>query len=209
MAVASKFDPSRHLTKVSGADYMEVRWRLVWLRETHADAVIATELVSHNDSFALFRAMVSVPGGGSATGWGSETVDDFRDFIEKAETKALGRALAALGFGTQFCPEFDFAASGGQVVDSPIDFASSQGRQLANDRSRGQGQRLAVVDPPASQRQTNFLRSLAIGIGLPDDLLAAEIDARFGSTLGTISRYDASELIEELQRRRPEAKLAS
>ncbi len=37
--------------------------------------------------------------GASATGWGSEYREQFPNFIEAAETKALGRALAALGFG--------------------------------------------------------------------------------------------------------------
>ncbi|HKG29607.1 MAG TPA: hypothetical protein VKB01_10775, partial [Thermomicrobiales bacterium] len=37
-----------------------------------------------------------------ATGYGSETASDFPDFIEKAETKAIGRALNALGYGAQF-----------------------------------------------------------------------------------------------------------
>lgn len=80
------FDPSKHLTKVSGADYLEVKWRLVWLRDRHADAAIETELVSHSSDLAVFRATVTVPGGGSATGWGSEGPNDFRDYIEKAES---------------------------------------------------------------------------------------------------------------------------
>src|SRR3546814_7260726 len=42
-----------------------------------------------------------------ATGYGSETPKDFGDYIEKAETKAIGRALGALGFGTQFTDDFD------------------------------------------------------------------------------------------------------
>ena len=127
MSQQTAFDPSRYLTKVGSADYLEVKWRLVWLRETHPDAVIETELVSNGDQMAVFKARVTIPGGGSATGFGSEGYNDFRDYLEKAETKALGRALAALGFGTQFCPDFEFGASQGAVVDSPIDFASTRG----------------------------------------------------------------------------------
>jgi hypothetical protein len=51
---------------------------------------------------AIFKATVTVPTGGKATGYGSETASDFPDFIEKAETKAIGRALNALGYGAQF-----------------------------------------------------------------------------------------------------------
>jgi hypothetical protein len=84
--MSDAFDPARHLSKVSGSDYLEVRWRLVWLRNVHPDAVIETDLVSHTDKLAVFKATVSIPGpGGSATGHGSETPGDFRDYLEKAE----------------------------------------------------------------------------------------------------------------------------
>ena len=68
---------------------------------------------------------MTLPNGASATGWGSETSHDFADYIEAAETKALGRALAALGFGTQFTRDYDFAEMAvqdvpRQVVDSPV-----------------------------------------------------------------------------------------
>jgi hypothetical protein len=102
-----RFDPAKFLTKVNGSDYLEVKWRLVWLRDRHPNAEISTELVAHEDSRALFSARIVIPGGGSATGWGSESAGDFRDYLEKAETKAIGRALAALGFGTQFCTDHE------------------------------------------------------------------------------------------------------
>ncbi len=56
---------------------------------------------------AVFRAEVILPNGGRATGYGSEAQADFADYIEKAETKAIGRALAALGYGTQFALDFE------------------------------------------------------------------------------------------------------
>ena len=111
------FDPSKHLTDLNGKDYLEVKWRLVWLRDLHPDADIETVIVRDDPEQAVFRAKVAIPGRGSATGYGSETKEDFDDFIEKAETKALGRALAALGFGTQFCDDFD---EEGTVTDSPV-----------------------------------------------------------------------------------------
>src|SRR5512145_990965 len=120
MASETPFDPARFLTRVNGSEYLEVKWRLVWLRDRHPDATLETELVSHHDNTAIFRAHVQVPGGGAATGWGSEAAGDFRDYLEKAETKAIGRALAALGFGTQFCPDHEFGAAHGRIVDSPV-----------------------------------------------------------------------------------------
>src|SRR3989337_1099394 len=106
---AKTFDASKYLTDLNGRDYLEVKWRLLWLRTERPDAVISTEMVRHEAGLALFRALVRLPEGGEASGWGSETSSDFTDYIEKAETKALGRALAALGYGTQFCEDFDFS----------------------------------------------------------------------------------------------------
>ena len=123
------FDPTQYLSKFDGKDYLEVKWRVMWLRHEHPEARMTTEIVQHNEEsgFALFRAEVEVPGGGKATGWGSETVRDFHDYIEAAETKALGRALAALGYGTQFCHDFDFSANArpgtAQIVDAPVNLA--------------------------------------------------------------------------------------
>jgi len=101
----SRFDPTPHLRQLrgrGGGEYLDVKWRLVWLRSDPPDAVIETNLVQLDSTIAVFKATVTVPTGGSATGYGSETPADFPDYIEKAETKAIGRALNALGYGAQF-----------------------------------------------------------------------------------------------------------
>lgn len=115
-APTKRFDPSQHLTLVTGRDYLEVKWRLAWFRSEHPDGLIETDMVSHQNGEAVFKARVSIPGGGVSTGWGSEDTQGFGDYIEKAETKAVGRALGMLGFGTQFTYEFD----SGKIADSPV-----------------------------------------------------------------------------------------
>jgi hypothetical protein len=200
MTDAKTFDPSRYLTKVGSSDYLEVKWRLVWLREVHPDATVETELVSHTDQMAIFRARVAIPGGGSATGFGSEGYDDFRDYIEKAETKAIGRALAALGFGTQFCPDFDFGSAAGAVVDSPIDFASTRGRRMA--AGRGDERASAGGPQPATPRQLKFIQAIAREHGMGDDELNAEVEQLYGRQVAQLDRRDASAFIERLQSRR-------
>lgn len=131
------FDPTQYLSNFDGREYLEVKWRLLWLRSEYPDARMTTEIVQHNEEggFALFRAEVEIPGGGKATGWGSETVRDFHDYIEAAETKALGRALAALGYGTQFCQDFDFSGNArpgtNQVVDAPVNLADRRSNGYA------------------------------------------------------------------------------
>ncbi|MGA7669987.1 MAG: hypothetical protein WBW04_06170 [Nitrolancea sp.] len=199
MAEMTAFEPKNYLTRISGADYLEVKWRLVWFRNENPTGRIQTELVSHENETAVFRATVEVPDGGSATGWGSEEADDFGDYIEKAETKALGRALAALGYGTQFCPDFEFGASDSRVVDSPIDL----------NRTRSRRGKSNPEQMPATERQVKFLFAIAREVGLSDDELNEESQEMFGQAVDKLRRRDASTLIERLQQRREAAHAVS
>ncbi len=111
------FNPSEHLIELKGKQYLQVMWRLVWFREDKPLWNIDTKLEHLTPDHAVFSAKVSDENGvQKASGYGSESAKDFTDFIEKAETKAIGRALAMLGYGTQFAPELD---EGRRIVDSP------------------------------------------------------------------------------------------
>jgi hypothetical protein len=73
------------------------------------------------DEYAIFRAEVYVE---TAKGMNmvssahkKETRGGFDDFIEKAETGAIGRALALAGFGTQFLA--DELEEGDRLADAP------------------------------------------------------------------------------------------
>jgi len=211
MATAGKpFEASKYLTDLKGRDYLEVKWRLLWLSTEHPDATIETELVKHEGGLALFRARVSIPGGGAATGWGSETADDFGDYIEKAETKALGRALAALGYGTQFCEDFDFAANSAQKVKRA---AAAQPQRAA---TAPPAERNRVVDAPVSSSGLKVVRDgalaattsqlkaiYAIGRDLPhsgDGNVEARCRALFGRPPSELTKRQASEFIDALRK---------
>lgn len=198
MSEQSAFDPAKHLTKVSGRDYLEVKWRLVWLRDMHPDAQIETEMVQHQNHMAVFRAKVTLPSGASATGWGSEGSDDFGDYFEKAETKALGRALAALGFGTQFCPDYDFGADRQRVVDAPVDIRGGRSGVPSNGSRQ-----------EATPRQVKYLYAVAREVGLSQDELEERSQDGFGCAVAELSRRDISALIEQIQAGRPVHSIAS
>jgi hypothetical protein len=181
------FDPGKHLTSIGGKRYLAVRWRLVWLRALHPDARVETELVEHRQDTAVFRARVTLPSGASATGWGMERSDDFEDYLEKAETKALGRALAALGFGTQFCSDYDVGAAQQRVVDAPVAIRSGR----------------APTGQEATPRQITYLHAVARELGLDHDDLDERAEAAFGLPLGELGRLQVSSLIEQIQAQRP------
>lgn len=209
MASSTAFEPSRYLTKIGNADYLEVKWRLVWLRHDHPDATIETSLEQHTDSVAVFRANITLLSGGSATGWGSEQPGDFRDYLEKAETKAIGRALAALGYGTQFCPDFEFGATSGRVVDSPIDISRSRGWANGRGEQGESAPRVAATEHPATERQLNFLQSVARAAGLNEEGLRNEIREVTGGDRLELTRREASALIDRLKTMSTELPVAS
>ena len=137
------FNPSDHLMQLQGKDYLAVQWRLVWFREKCPDGTIETSLelldldretedtvmvwneqlkrkekvIKKANGLAIFKAVIHDGKGGVATGTKMEKAASFPDWLEKAETGAIGRALAGLGFGTQFAPELD---EGHRIVDSPV-----------------------------------------------------------------------------------------
>jgi len=106
------------LLNLRGKEYLEVKYRLVWFREEHADWAIETELLSVTDVSAYAKATVRDDKGRIiATSHKFERIQGFPDFIEKAETGAIGRALALIGYGTQFCA--DELDEGSRIVDAP------------------------------------------------------------------------------------------
>lgn len=201
-AKTKAFDASKYLTDLGGRDYLEVKWRLLWLRTEHPEAVVETELVKHETGLALFRARVTVPGGGTATGWGSETAEDFGDFIEKAETKALGRALAALGYGTQFCEDFDFSSAGRdqrasrsgrpqrtvKVVDAPV--ARAGDLKVVRDQAR----------EAATSSQIRAIYSIVQGRSPAEGTVEQRCRAAYDCLPGELSKHQASEFIDALRR---------
>jgi hypothetical protein len=106
------------LIDLKGKPYLQVAHRLVWFREDHPTWGIITEPHSIDATQATFIAQVRNDEGKLiATGTKQETKTGFPDFIEKAETGAIGRALALCGYGTQFAPELD---EGNRLADSPV-----------------------------------------------------------------------------------------
>ena len=127
------FDPRQHLIQLKGKDYLPVAARLIWLNEEAARYTIHTNILKLEDTYAVVQATVTVSSDENislktATALKREDKTHFPDYLEKAETGAVGRALGMLGYGTQFAPEFDEMAGQleARVVDTPQTAAKSE-----------------------------------------------------------------------------------
>lgn len=111
------------------ADYLEVVHRIQWFRNDHpADSGWGIQTVEqehhppteNSPGYARIKARIVDPDGriiaeGTRTCWSHQ----FQDYYEKAETQAIGRALAAAGWGTAFAAaDFD---EGDAVADAPVE----------------------------------------------------------------------------------------
>lgn len=205
------FNPNEHTIQLKSKDgykdYLPVQFRLVWFREQCPDGTIDTEemmvdldreveeeafvwnaekrrsekVVKHGRGYARFRAVVTDGKGGRATGTKSENAASFPDFIEKAETGAIGRALAALGYGTQFAPELDEAH---RIVDSPMD------RQSAPDNTSNGTRQIQ----PQQAQPTNVTEQQMASIRN----LSNRLNKSLPETLASYSYTDAVKLIQAL-----------
>jgi hypothetical protein len=103
IAVRPSFDPRDHIRQLEdGREYLDLKWRLVWLRNQEPDASVESQMVATSEDDVVCRATISLQSGGSATAHGSARRSESERAVEEAESRALGRALAALGFGAEY-----------------------------------------------------------------------------------------------------------
>ena len=106
-----------------GKPYLQGAHRLVWINEEVPNFTINTEFLLLTDDQTIARTTLTLLDKEGkmikqATATKRETKKDFSDHTEKAETAAVGRALAMLGFGTQHAlSDLD---EGARIVDSPL-----------------------------------------------------------------------------------------
>lgn len=218
--MSDTFNPNQHLLQLKSRDgvkdYLPVQWRLVWFRQECPHGTIETEELEYDTEkecsieafvwnsekrrneravktakgYARYRAVVTDGKGGRATGTKAECRANFEDYGEKAETGAIGRALAGLGFGTQFAPELNEEH---RIVDSPVErggAAPVEGNDTGNGRkvlatvrtaaaksngtSNGNGQSAApaagevAADAGVTEQQLSSIRKLCEHLGKPE-----------------------------------------
>lgn len=194
------FDPREHLDNIKGNSYLPAAARLQWLRSDAPDSEIETELMKLEGEGAMeraiYRARITViregQACGKATGWGSETRNDFEDFLEKAETKAISRALAALGYGTPVDPVVDGREqqSGGyQQARSRLNNApQAQGRPGNGGGNVGDAK--SPREGTIHRDQTKAIKNLQVRLGWSEgkllDFVKQPIESLSGVSAGAL-----------------------
>ncbi|HUG15812.1 MAG TPA: hypothetical protein VMM78_12450 [Thermomicrobiales bacterium] len=153
--MSTRFDPRPHLRQLeNGSLYLDIKWRLHWLRSEHPDARIETELVSLEGDSAVCKAVIHVPDGGSATAHGSASGGSP---VEQAESRAIGRALVALGYGAEFADEDPIQARGAErpvsLVRQPAPIPEHHERQERGETSAPPVQLQQPERPPRPVRR--------------------------------------------------------
>lgn len=119
--MSATFNPNKHTIKVQGnREYLPVAARIVWFRQDYPEWSIITEPVEidHEQEFAVFRCTISNEQGRAiTTALKKEDRKGFGDWMEKAETGSVGRALAFLGYGTLGAKDFQ---EGDRLMDTPL-----------------------------------------------------------------------------------------
>lgn len=115
------------LINMKGKDYLQVAHRLQWLNEAEARFTISSDIIGHiteqgqeqatiKSTVLIFDEQGRILKQVSATK--TEHKAHFPDYLEKAETGSIGRALAMIGYGTQYAlSDLD---EGERIVDSPL-----------------------------------------------------------------------------------------
>jgi hypothetical protein len=119
------FNPKDHFINLKGKQYLPVAPRIAWFREEHPDWTIMTYAVPELSGidYCTFAAEIHDASGRLiAKAHKTEHEKHFADYREKAETGAIGRALALCGYGTLFAQELEepiTPAGDMRIVDAP------------------------------------------------------------------------------------------
>ena len=119
------FNPKDHFINLKGKQYLPVAARIAWFRDECPDWTINTYAVpdlSGADYCTFAGEILDQTGRLIAKAHKTEHEKHFADYREKAETGAIGRALALVGFGTLFAQELEepvTPAGDMRIVDAP------------------------------------------------------------------------------------------
>src|SRR3990167_3588256 len=162
------------LMNLKGKEYLTVAQRNVWFREDHPAGDIETSIAGEDKEtkMVLFKADIyDCNRNHLASAHKMCTYSQFKDYVEKAETGAVGRALALCGYGTQFAGDDLYEGEHlgeGKVVDSPQPQAVIVPKSGPQPETHNKPFVTEIIYEGKTQAQTKYLKQLLINLGIED-----------------------------------------
>lgn len=115
----SEFNPSDYFIDYQGKPYLPVAARVMWFRQVHpAGRIVTSQVSATKETGILYQAQVFDGEGKLLAVTHKHSLDyGVKNSVDKAETGAIGRALANAGFGTLFAGED--LDEGDDIADAP------------------------------------------------------------------------------------------
>lgn len=137
MNAVDGFNPGEFTRELPNEDgttslYLDVKYRLLWFRLHRPNGKINSEIVHVDDKSAIISCKLYADKTDAEDQYIARscaqrflTQEKYGDrYLEIAETAAIGRVLAAAGYGTQFCGSTDMLSD--VIADAPVDFAKQE-----------------------------------------------------------------------------------
>lgn len=201
------FDPMNYLRREETENgisfYLDTKFRLLWFRLAYPNGRIEKIPKVLNKDYATFEVRIYANANddaghflanGFASRYKDETTEYGKNFVETAETAALGRALKDAGFGTQFC---DIALpNDAAYVDSGIQIALGDiGEELPNPEEDGlpdgieETQKEEITKPKKVELSSDMPYEKLIELMTLEEAKKVKVDAGYdeGMTLGELA----------------------
>lgn len=220
------FEPKNYLreetTEEGKSFYLDTKFRLLWYRLKYPDGKLVKIPKALNRDYATFEVRVyshkdDAPDNFLANGFASRYKDDGNEkfglnFVESAETAALGRALKDAGFGTQFC---DIALPNDQtIVDAgvniPFDLSNDElpnpdedgNPILENSVSEVKETKGSVAEP---ENIKSVKEKVELSAAMTVEELLSKMTVEYAKSIVVDYGYDNGKTLGELALKRPQA----
>jgi hypothetical protein len=164
----------------------------------HPNWSIETDVVYQDDKRAIVKATIRNENGVvMAQAHKDGLASAFREFLTKAETGAVGRALGLVGCGTQFCTQ-DLSEEPDETDPAAKDPKHYPGVDSGLDRPK-----TAVKNSPAAERQFLIFEVSAITDKkkLDKEMMRSYVEKNFfGKKLTDLTVPELQRLVEEMKR---------
>ena len=157
------FNPAEFTRQLPNDDgtmslYLDVKYRLLWFRLHHPEGKIDSEIVHVDDKTAVVSCRLYADKKDPVDQYIAKSCaqrcvsqEKFGDrYLEVAETAAIGRVLAAAGYGTQFCSSADLMND--IIVDAPLEMGDTQERVNCSEDNDQAGGVVQVMPSPQQPR---------------------------------------------------------